>query len=179
MSVQSWQELVHKITADGSAVGASSTTETALLTAPTIPANYMENGRVLRVTCYGKISTNGTPTVKFGLRWGPATTGVLLAETAALTNGSGVTNMNWMFEALIQVRSNGATGTAMAMGKATLNTSSSASVNQVFSVSGEDAPAAATCDFTADTSLTPVITFGASHASNTVTGTIFIIESLN
>lgn len=177
MSRQTWSEAVAWQTASGTAV-ANTTTETALA-ALTIPANYMSDGRLLRVKAYGKLSTTGTPTIKFGLRWGAAVSGVLLAETEAITNGSGVTSVNWSVEAMVQVRTNGSAGTALVMGDARLHTSATAVSVNVFGVSGYDAPATAACNFTADTALSFVGTWSAASASNTATCEIFSIESLN
>lgn len=178
MARQFFAETFRWVTSDATAV-ASTATETAIFTAPTLPADYMQDGRVLRLRAFGKLSTTGTPTITFGLRWGTATGGTLLAATEALTNGSGVTNVNWAVELLIQTRSNGATGTILAMGEAALHTAAGTVLNNVFGVSGYDAPAAVTVDLTTATALTLTATWSASSASNTLTGMICTIESLN
>lgn len=177
MSRQTWSEATTWVTADGTAI-ANTTTETAFA-AQTIYGNYMSDGRILRLTAYGKLSTTGTPTLKWGLRWGAAVSGVLLAETEAITMGSAVTNLNWELNAIIQVRSNGSAGTAMVMGSIEVQTSTTACTSQVFSVSGADAPATATCNWTADTALSLVGTWSAASASNTTLNTLLVIESLN
>jgi len=166
------------VTADGTAV-ANTTTEQAIFSAPTLPADYMQDGRVLRLRAFGKLSTTGTPTVIFGLRWGTATGGTLLAATEAIANGSGVSNVNWALEIILQTRSNGSAGTLLAMGEVTLHTSSTVVAANVFGVSGYDAPAAVTCDLTTATALTLTATWSAASASNTLTGMIYTVESLN
>ena len=178
MSRQFWNEALTWATADGTAV-ANTTTESAIFNGVTIPANYLQDGRVLRLRAFGKLSTTGTPTIKFGLRFGTATGGVLLWQTEAITNGSAVTSINWSLEVVVQVRTNGSTGTLIAMGDVMVNTSTSANVSQAVSVSGSDLPATASCDFTADTALTLTATWGTASASNTLTGVIMTIESLN
>lgn len=178
MSRQFWIEALSWATADGAAI-ANTTTETAIFNAITIPANYLQDGRVLRIRAFGKLSTTGTPTIQFGLRFGTATGGVLLWQTEAITNGSAVTNVNWSLEIIVQVRTNGATGTVIAMGDVMVNTSATANVSHAASVSGYDAPATATIDATADTALNLTAKWGTANAANTLTGVIMTIEALN
>lgn len=177
MSRQFWGETLAWATADGTAV-ANTTTETIVFPNITIPANYLQDGRVLRLKAFGKLSTTGTPTITFAIRFG-GVSGTLLATTEAITNGSGVSNVNWSIEALIQVRSNGSSGTLLVMGEAKVHTSSTAVAQNVFSVSGYDAPAAVTVDLTADTALSITADWSAASASNTLTGLIYTLEALN
>lgn len=177
MPRQYWSEAIAWSTADGTAI-ANTTTESIIFPNLTIPANYMQDGRVLHGKAYGKLSTTGTPTIIFALRWG-GVSGTLLATTEALTNGSGVTNVNWSLEFWIQTRSNGATGTLLAMGDAVLHTSATAVLHNVFGVSGYDAPAAVTCDLTADTALSLTADWSAASASNTLTGVQYFLNSPN
>lgn len=176
MSRQFWSETLAWSTAAGTAV-ANTTDETALASV-TVPANYMSDGRILRLKAFGKLSTTVTPTITFAVRWGGAA-GVLLATTEAITNGSTVTNVNWSIEVLIQLRTNGATGTAIAMGEAKLHTSATAIAENVFGVSGYDAPATATVDLTTDKALVLTADWSAASASNTINTEVFVLESLN
>jgi hypothetical protein len=164
-------------TSDGTAV-ASTAAETIIFPNTTIPANYMQDGRVLRLRAYGKLSTTGTPTMTFGIRHG-GVAGTLLAQSEALTMGSGVTNVNWTLEATIQTRSNGSSGTLLVMGVLHVHTAAGTVLVNVFGVSGYDAPATATVDLTADWALSLTATWSASSASNTLTGTILTLEALN
>lgn len=177
MSRQYFQETLAVATQDGTAV-ASSTTEAAIFPAFVLPANYMQDGRLLRLRSFGKLSTTGTPTMTFAMRWGGAA-GTLLATTEALTMGSGVTTVNWSIEVFIQVRSNGATGTLLVMGDCQVHTSATAVLNNTFGVSGFDAPAVVTVDLTADTNLALTAKWSAASASNTLTGLVLVVESLN
>lgn len=177
MSRQYWSESLAWATADGTAV-ANTTTETIIFPNITIPANYMQDGRVLRLRAFGKLSTTGTPTITFAIRWG-GVAGTLLATTEAITNGSGVANVNWEVEALIQTRVNGASGSLFVMGTAQVHTSSTAVVANTFGVSGFDAPAAVTVDLTADTALSITADWSAASSSNTLTGHVYTVESLN
>ena len=178
MSRQFWAETVAWLTADGTA-HANTTDETALA-ALTIPANYLSDGRLLRIRAFGKISTTGTPTYTWALRWGSASAGTLLATSEAITMGSGVTNVNWSIEAYLQVRTNGASGSVIVMGDLRVHTAATTVVTNVFGVSGYDAPAAvSSLNLTADTALTLSGDWSAASASNTATALIYSIESLN
>ena len=177
MSRQYWSETIAWATQDGTAV-ANTTTEAGIFPNITIPANFLQDGRVLRLKAYGKLSTTGTPTITFAIRIG-GITGTLLATTEAITNGSGVTNANWSVEALIQARSNGATGSVFVMGEASVHTSATAIAANVFGVSGFDAPASVTVDLTADAALALTADWSAASATNTLTGHLFVLEALN
>lgn len=178
MSKQYWSEALVWAVADGTAV-ANTTSETIIFPDVTIPANYMADGRALRLMASGKLSTTATPTITFALRWG-GVTGNLLATTEALTTGSGVANVNWWIHALIQTRSNGATGSLIVMGTAHLHTAATTVLTNVFGVSGYDAPAAVgSLDLTTDKALSLTATWSAASSSNTLTGLMRHLESLN
>lgn len=177
MSRQFWQEAVWWADADGTAV-ANTTTESILFVDQTIPANFMQYGRFLIVRAFGKLSTTGTPTMTFALRWG-GVSGTLLATTEAMTMGSGVSNVNWSIEAYIQTRSNGAAGTLIVFGDVSVQTSATAVVAGTFGVSGYDAPAAVTVDLTAATALSLTADWSAASASNTITGMLYTAMSPN
>lgn len=177
MSRQAWEELIAWTTTDGTAV-ANTTTEAVVFPNVTVPANYMQDGRRMRIEASGKLSTTGTPTITFALRWG-GVSGTVLATSEAITNGSGVANVNWTIRATIQTRSNGATGTVLVFGTLHLHTSSTAVSTNIFGVSGYDAPAAVTVDLTADTALSLTADWSAASASNTLTGMDYAIESMN
>jgi hypothetical protein len=177
MSRQYWSEMLTWITGDGTAV-ASTAAETIIFPNVTVPANFMQDGRVLKIHASGKLSTTGTPTMTFALRWG-GVAGTLLATTEAITMGSGVANVNWELDAYIQTRVNGSSGTLFVMGSVKVHTSTTAVSENVFGVSGYDAPAAVTVDLTADTALSLTATWSASSASNTLTGHIYQIEAKN
>lgn len=177
MSRQSFSETMYWATADGTPV-ANTTTETALFPAFSIPPNFLQDGRVLRMSAYGKLSTTGTPTITFAIRLGGAL-GTLLATTEALTMGSGVANVNWAVEALLTVRSNGAGGTVIVSGKAFVHTAAGTVLMNVIGVSGYDAPAAVAVDLTIEQDLVITADWSAASSSNTATGVQKIVEALN
>lgn len=187
MSRQYWQEIIAWVTSDGTAI-ANTTTETAIYTAVSIPANYMQDGRVLELICRGKFSTTtGPPTLRFRARWGAAVSGTLIADSGTMTTIASVTNA--MFEVILhlQVRSNGATGTILGMGTATLlgavaptvGSATGAPAIAAMGSAGVTAPATATCDFTTTTNLTLSAEWSAASASNTLTGMQYLLKALN
>ena len=177
MSRQFWSEALFWATADGTAV-ANTTTETIIFPDVTIPANYMADGRVLRLRAFGKLSTTATPTIIFAIRWG-GVAGTLLATTEAITCASGAANTAWSIEAIIQTRANGSAGSLFVMGDAMVNLTASTQTSGAFGVSGFDAPAAVTADLSTDKALSITADWSAASASNTLTGHLYIGESLN
>lgn len=187
MSRQFWMECIAWATADGVAV-ASSTTETILFPNVTIPANYMADGRQLRLRVQGKYSTLGSGTVShiYSVRWG-GVAGTVITKTGTVTLLISMTNALFEFEVILQTRSNGATGTIMGNGQAlayggtapTIGSATGAPAVAPMTNGGQTVPATATCDLTADTALSVTITHGANSASNTATGLQYSIDSAN
>lgn len=186
MSRQFWEEAISWVVSDGSAI-ANSTTEQILFPNVTIPGNYMQDGRCLRLTAFGRYSTTGTPTMTFRVRWNGAA-GTTLAASGAMVSGSGVTAAEWMVQVYLQTRSNGASGTIFAMGSAilgagatsTVGSATSAQAGDLMGSAGVTTPAVSSAiDLTADTPLALTIQWGTANASNTITGHLYVIESLN
>lgn len=185
MPRQFWNESVVWATSSGAAV-ANSTSETIIFPDVTIFANYMQDGRALRYRAIGQYSNTGTPTLIFTLRWG-GVAGVVLCKTAACTTPSGVTAAMWDLDLLIQVRSNGSSGTIMANGVARVHSAVAGTVGSAtgeglvtpMTAGGVITPAAATCDLTVDKALSLTATWSAASASNTLTGLNQLLESLN
>lgn len=177
MSRQFWGESLAWATADGTAI-ANTTTETIVFPNITIPSNYLQDGRALRINASGKLSTTATPTITFAIRWG-GVAGTLLATTEAITCASGAANTMWHLNAIIQTRANGSAGSVFVAGLAIVNLTASTQTSQAFGLSGFDAPAAVTVDLTADTALSLTADWSAASASNTLTGHVYTIESLN
>lgn len=184
MSRQFWSEALAWATADGTAV-ANTTTETIVFPNITIPANYMQDGRILRLTAYGRLSTTGTPTIRFRVRWG-GVSGTLLWDSGTITTAT-VTAALWKTELLIQTRTNGATGTLFAIGDQVIGSAAAPTVGSatgapafgIYGSAGDDTPAAVTVDLTADTALSITTTWSAASASNTETGHVYLAEGLN
>lgn len=192
MSRQFWNETLTWATAAGTAI-ANSTTETILFPNVTIPANYLQDGRCLRLRAFGAYGTTATPTLTFSLRWG-GVAGTVIAKSAALTTtsavggGASMTAM-WSMEALIQTRSNGSSGTLMTNGEVITYTSTAPTAGTVTNYglpqilasgsTGGTTPVAVTCDLTADTALSFTATWGTANAANSIQGLQYTIEALN
>lgn len=186
-SRQYWQELIWWATSSGAAV-ANTVTETILFPNVTIPANYMQDGRALRIRAQGQHSTlgSGTVTLTFRLRWG-GVSGTAICITGAITQVISLTAAFWDLDILLQTRSNGASGTVMGNGLArvfgatvpTIGSATGAPAIAAMTNGGQITPAVATLDLTADTALSLTIQHGAASASNTATGLNYAGESLN
>jgi hypothetical protein len=175
VSRQTWEETLTAAVADGTAI-ASTASETLIFPTITIPANYLADGRRLRIVASGKHSTTATPTLIFRLRLGASLTGTLVALSPTFTCGTVTTNM-WYLEIYLQVRSNGSSGTVEAVGMAVVN---GATVPvQALCVGGASAPAATTIDLTVDNAVSLTAQWSASSASNTLTGVDYSIEAMN
>lgn len=185
MSRQFWSETLAWATASATAI-ASSTTETVLFPNITIPANYMQDGRSLRISVYGAYGTTATPTLQFRVRWG-GISGTVMAASGAITTPSGAgggASMTalWNMRFNIQVRLNGATGTLMTMGEVGLFTTGTAAGLEyplASGATGGTTPVVATVDLTADTALSITAVWGTSNAANSIQGISYNIESLN
>lgn len=191
-SRQFWEELISWATASATAI-ATSTTETVLFPNVTIPANYMQDGRALRITSTGAYGTTSTPTLIYALRWG-GVAGTVIAKSSTVTTTSGTgggASMTalWNAQLTVQTRSNGSSGTLFTNGEATLHTSTAVTAGTVANYglpipiasgsTGGTTPVAVTCDLTADTALSFTALWGTSNAANSIQGNQYFLESMN
>jgi hypothetical protein len=137
-----------------------------------LPANLLDVGQVLRLKAFGVLSTTATPTIILGFYYG-AVAGTALAASAAITTGSGVTNVPWELEYEGRVRSTGTAGTIMGRGTMQLGTSVSAIT---FNPIPATALATVTIDTTTAKQITTGATWSAASASNTLTCHHFGVE---
>ncbi len=192
MSRQFWNETLTWATASGTAV-ANLSVETILFPNITIPANFMQDGRVIRLRFFGAYGTTATPTIIFSVRWG-GVGGTVLSKSTAVTLTSGVgggASMTAPFcgEILIQVRANGSSGSLMTNGEVTMFTATAATAGTVTQYgmplplasgsTGGTTPVAVTADLTADTALSLTVTWGTSNAANSIQGLNYTLEALN
>lgn len=188
MSRQYWAETISWATADGVAV-ANTITETILFPNLTIPANYLQDGRTLRLTVYGRFSNvvTAVPTLTFRARWGGVAGTVIAASGAMVTSAVSMVNAMWKMELIIQVRSNGSTGTVFSVGNVELGTNAAPTAGTVTNYgmeslmgsAGVSTPAAVTVDLTADTALALTAQWSAAAAGNSVQGHVYTLEALN
>lgn len=162
--------------ADG-IVLASSTSLTDVSPTPNlvIPANFLVPGMILSVKARGKFSNTGTPTLLLGLYYG-AVAGTKLAATGATTTTTGATNWPFRLDAEIQIRSIGASGSAVCTGAVNL-AASLASFGTTVPIDAS-AVAAVSIDTTSAKALTVGAQWGTSSASNTLTCSYMRVEVL-
>lgn len=188
MSRQFWGETIAVATADGVSIN-TSVAETVIYGNITLPANYLQDGRALRLRAIGKHSTlgSGTVTLTFRVRSG-GVAGVLLCASGAIVQLVSLTNCVWDLDAILNVRTNGSAGTIMANGIArvygatvpTIGSATGAPAIGPMTVGGQTAPAAsAAVDLTVDQALAITVQMGASSASNIVQGLSYVLEALN
>lgn len=190
MSRQFWTECLTWATSDGTSVS-NTVTESVIYPNVTIPGNFMQDGRCLRLTAIGKYGTaSATPGVNFiwSVRWG-GVSGTLICKSGALVTPTttALSNGLWDVTVMLQTRSNGSSGTLMGNGWVHLHDTTAQTMRSATNVGafgplsngGQATPAAATVDLTADTALSFTITESAASASNTVTGLNYTIEALN
>jgi hypothetical protein len=187
LSRQFWEECIVWATASGTSINTTAA-ETIIFPNVTIPGNYMQDGRCLRVIVKGQHSTlgSGTVTVVFRIRWG-GVAGTLLVATGTITQLISLTAAFWEMEVKLQTRANGSAGTIFGGGTArvfggtapTIGSATGAPAIAPMTAGGQTTPAAVTVDLTADTALSVTAQMGASSASNIVIGNQMSIESLN
>jgi hypothetical protein len=136
----------------------------------------MQDGRILNIRAQGQHSTTGTPTLIFRLRWG-GVAGTLICLSPTFTTGSGVTANLWELDIVVQVRSNGSSGTVVVIGCATCQGATVPS--QLMCVGGAATPAATTVDLSIDKALSITCQWGTQSASNTLTGWNYFITAMN
>jgi len=195
MSRQFWAETIAWATASGTAI-TTTATETILFPNVTIPANYLQDGRVLGFYATGAWGTvvTATKTLTIALRWG-GVGGTVIAKTTSVAlgtvaQGGGASRTAiWTLEGEIQTRSNGSTGTLFTSGTFTLNTAATPTLQTVTDyglvlplasgATGGTTPVVATVDLTADTALSITATWGTSDAANSIIGHTYTLKALN
>ena len=187
MSLQTWQETLIAAQVDGTALN-TSTTATSILPASakfTLPTNFFQIGRVLRIRASGRISnivtTPGTLTLDVRL-------GSVVAWNGGAVNLNVVakTNVSWDLEVLLTCRSIGSGTSAALMGIAKF-ISESVVGSPVNTAGGSgmlvlpvSAPAVGTgFDSTATQQVDLFAKFSVSDAANSIQLHQYILESLN
>lgn len=165
---------------DGTALS-NTTTATSIL-APaakfTVPANFFDIGKVLRVKAAGRISTAAsTPgTLTLDVRLGSV---VVFNGGASGTLATSASNLTWDLEATLTCRSIGASTSATLLGVGRL-VSAALSATTPIMLLPVSSPAAGTgFDSTAAAVLDLYATWSAASASNSIRCDSFSLESLN
>lgn len=176
MSSNNWTALLNNdsrgISADGLTLG-TFTTSAPIFPTLVLPANYLKVGRLLHLRARGIWAATGTPTYTFRLQNTIGTT-VTLVTSAAITV-SAITNQAWEIDLQIQCRSEGTSGTVLAMGDLNMG---GVTGTQFLPATGT-APATATVDTTIAQTWGLEIACSASSASNTVKGIVLELLAVN
>ncbi len=179
MSRQYWGETLAWSTANGAAI-TNTTAETILFPNVTIPANYLQDGRTLRITVRGKISNVVTSpgNMTFRLRWGGVSGTILCQSAATALSATAFADAIFCIFIELVVRANGSSGSVLAIGDAYCDNLSVRDPMMMGSA-GATAPTAVTVDLTADTALSITAQFSTANASNSITGMNYLVEALN
>lgn len=145
---------------------ASTAAETAFSGGFSLPANTLAVGSVIQGEWCGVLSTTGSPTANFRIRYGTVS-GVLVIDFGTVAAGTGVTNRSWRIVFTGVVRTIGATGTLSGSGKLIINNGASEVVTGVAICKSTNS--SVTIDTTATTTLNLTLQWSASSASNTAT----------
>lgn len=140
-------------------------------------------GKAIRIVARGILSSTGTPTYTFTIRFGSAgnTSSAIVLGSAALTTGSGVSNQMWELEGDVVLESLGAAGTnSTVRGIGQITCGGLASPFQYPIWGGAASPGTVA---TVDTTITNYINFNvtcsASSASNSITLQQLLVFGLN
>lgn len=147
-------------------------TETSL-NSYAIPANSLVAGSTVRVRSTGTIIAYNSGTFKVSLKLGPTTTALASREEYLDTGTTGGAAADiWYIDALIQIRTIGATGTAVAMidyqEPDPLGTASKRLIK-----------ASVAIDTTVEQTLNVTGDWSAGHAGNSARSDIFVIDIVN
>lgn len=168
------------IVADESAITLATTQKALWPYARTIlPANYWTVGKTVKLTAFGKATTDGTAgNYVAGIGYGASDAPTALAAGATVAGTTSQTNITWRFEAYVTCRTIGSSGTLIAHGQWVPAVAILASTLQPY-ILPASAPAAVTVDTTVGTNAL-VLTLQRSGAGSwTATTTALYMEALN
>lgn len=129
-----------------------------------IPANTLVAGSTIRVRAAGIASAYSTGNLTITLKLGSET----LATDTVTPAGA---NEIYDFQSLIQVRTAGSTGTAVAISNFTVDVATDSSTRTL--------KASFTLDTTAEKALQLVAEWGAANAGNSIRSDIFVVDIVN
>ena len=141
-----------------------------------LPANYMQPGKVFRLTAAGVFSNTATPTLLIGFYIG-GVAGAAIAASGAITTITAATAWSWIAQVSFQVRTIGTSGTIFPFAGGLLMPASLTAFQAKYPIPAA-APAAVTVDTTAAKAVTVGAQWGTSSASNTVTCHAFTVEDI-
>lgn len=183
-SMQAWEEALYAPLTDGATT--TSAAEVVMVPIFTLPANYLYPGRLLKWTLAGRQSTAITTPGTITLRLAYSATGlgaVVMAASGAFAPDptAAATNLTYMVEWWFVCRSNGTSGTGLAVGRIEWSDYDDATVativgNLNMRMAPASAPAVATIDTTVARALSP--THQESAATHSHTTHVAILEAI-
>jgi len=132
----------------------------------TLPAGFLTIGKTLHIRVMGVISNTGTPNMTVKLKLGST----VIASTGAVATITGLSNSIFIADFYLTCRTTGVTGTVFGQGTTQLGNNPPI---------GAPATAAITVDTTGTLAVGVTVQWGTSSASNTVTGSLAIVEKVN
>jgi hypothetical protein len=141
------------------------------------PAHFFKVDRLVHVRARGTYGTTGAPTYTFRIQQTAGTVGTIVTS-AAVTAGTTQTNMPWELDIQIACRAVGASGALFAMGDGNWGLTSTTNAGFYLPAAGT-APANLTTDTTIQQTWQVQVACGTSSASNTVTGQILEVKTIN
>jgi hypothetical protein len=191
VSLQTWQETLINSQVDGSAL-ASSTTATSLLPPAaryTLPANYLQIGRMFRIKFAGRLSNIVTTpgTITFDVRMGPTSNIVVFNGGAMQMSTTAHTNVPIVGEVTLTCRAIGNSTNANFMGQGwalsqalSLTAVADSTTTPAHLLMPNTAPAVGTgFDSTVAMVVDLYGTFSINNAGNSVTIHQYSLEALN
>lgn len=143
-----------------------------------LPQNN-QNGRAIRIVARGILSTTGTPTYTFTVRFGAAasTSTAIVLGSAAITTASGVSNKGWEFEGDVIMKTIAGAGTNSTVEGAGM-VSSPAGFASPFQYELWGGAAQPGTVATVDTSITNYINFNITCSASSSSNSIQILQLL-
>lgn len=143
------------------------------------PSNYWVPGKSVKLTAFGKVTTDGTAgNYVAGIGYGASDAPTSLGAGATVAGTISQTNITWKFEAYVTCRLIGTSGTLMAHGLWTPAVAVLASTLQPYTIPAS-APAATTVDTTVGTNSLVLTLQRSGTGVWTATTTALYIEALN
>jgi hypothetical protein len=144
-----------------------------------LPSNYWTVGKTIKLTAFGKATTDGTAgNYVFGIGYGATDAPTALAASATFAGVISRTNDTWMAQAYVTCRSTGATGSLMAQGLFTPVITLVLSTAQPINLPAAT-PAAVTVDTTVGTNSLVLTLQRSGTGVWTATTTGLYVEALN
>lgn len=154
---------------------ANTTTETTLfgtgVGSLTLPANFWEVGKIIRMEIHGDMSDTGNPTAEVRVKFGSTT----LTDSTAITLKGLSGTEQWECIVIITCRTVGTTGTLEAVVDFEYETTTGSSAIERLDVAGT----LTTVNTTVSSAMDITFQWGTANASNTITSDVAFIDVLN